>query len=125
MHYGNHVQNVVAILENRVQTKFCEIIAVEKVKEQHQWTRLHNLLLTELKVAQIRVSQKLESEDTSGKRKDGDQGKKDGPQARGLSNKVMVTSELSVCDAKHLIAMKRLHCVRSFCQLQLSSGMIL
>ena len=117
LHYGNHVQKVVAILENRVQTKFCEIIAVEKVKEQHQWTRLHNLLLTELEVAQIRVSQKFESEDAGGKRNNDDQEKKGGgSQARGPSNKVMVTSELcQLCDAKTLIAMKRLHCVRSFC----------
>ena len=54
LYYGSHIQKVVNILENRIQTKFCELIAAENVQKPQEWMRLHRLLTTELQVVQMR-----------------------------------------------------------------------
>ena len=68
LYFGAHLQKVVNVLEDRIQTKFCEIIASEDVGKPEQWMRLHTLLSTELTVTQIRVSQMFESEDIPNKK---------------------------------------------------------
>ena len=108
LYYGPHIQKVVNVLENRIQTKFCEIIASEDVGKRDQWMRLHTLLSTELQVTQIRVSQMFESEDIPNKKNNEDQQKKDPPGAGSGSGpnrgslKVLNASELcQLCDEKH------------------------
>ena len=112
LYYGSHIQKVVNILENRTQTKFCELIAAENVQKPQEWMRLHRLLTTELQVVQIRVSQMFESDDSGNKKSNDDQKKDSAAGAGGGTNsnrvaqnrggQVMLTVDMCrLCDEKH------------------------
>ena len=61
--YGGHLPKVVSLLENHTQSKWYKQVVKEKLTKPQKWPKLQELLVTELEILQVRVSEMLEVED--------------------------------------------------------------
>ena len=63
LYYGNHLPRIVSLLESHTQTKWYKLVVDEKLTKPQKWPKLQEMLVTELEIVQVRVSEMLEVED--------------------------------------------------------------
>ena len=99
LHYGQHLQKVVSLLEDHTQNRWYKIIAQDKPPKPQRWERLIEVLTTELSIVQVRVAESME--EVSGAGDKGREGKDDSIRKTTGGKALSATEVCKFCEEKH------------------------